>query len=138
MLATQTLVLRRPKTMRVRFDGRLGAGVTAKDMVLYLIGRIGINGGVGHAVEYAGEAVASLPIEGRLTLCNMSIELGARIGMVAPDDTTFAVSRRQDVRAEGRHVGSRLGALAHIAERARCATSTSEVTDRRRPKSRRK
>ena len=90
ILATQTLVLRRPKTMHVRFDGRLGAGVTAKDMVLYLIGRIGINGGVGHAVEYAGEAIASLPIEGRLTLCNMSIELGARIGMVAPDDTTFA------------------------------------------------
>jgi 3-isopropylmalate/(R)-2-methylmalate dehydratase large subunit len=89
ILATQTLVLRRPKTMRVRFDGQLGAGVTAKDMVLYLIGQIGIKAGVGCAVEYAGDAIAALPIEGRLTLCNMSIELGARIGMVAPDDTTF-------------------------------------------------
>jgi 3-isopropylmalate/(R)-2-methylmalate dehydratase large subunit len=89
ILATQTLVLRRPKMMRVRFDGRLGTGVTAKDMVLYLIGQIGIKAGVGCAVEYAGGAIAALPIEGRLTLCNMSIELGARIGMVAPDDTTF-------------------------------------------------
>jgi 3-isopropylmalate/(R)-2-methylmalate dehydratase large subunit len=89
ILATQALVLRRPKTMRVRFDGRLGTGVTAKDMVLYLIGQVGIKAGVGCAVEYAGDAIATLPIEGRLTLCNMSIELGARIGMVAPDDTTF-------------------------------------------------
>ncbi len=88
-LATQTLLLRRPKTMRVRFEGRIGPGVTAKDMILCLIGRIGTKGGVGCAVEYAGEAVAALPVEARLTLCNMSIELGARIGMVAPDDTTF-------------------------------------------------
>jgi len=89
ILATQTLVLRRPKTMRVRFNGRLGAAVTAKDMVLYLIGQIGIKAGVGYAVEYAGDGIAALPIEGRLTLCNMSIELGARIGMIAPDDMTF-------------------------------------------------
>src|SRR6202000_891449 len=82
VLATQTLALRRPATMRVRFDGTLKPGVTAKDMVLYLIARIGIKGGVGHAVEYAGAAIAALPIEGRLTLCNMSIELGARIGMI--------------------------------------------------------
>lgn len=90
VLATQTLVLRRPKTMRVRFDGTLGAGVTAKDMILCLIGRIGTKAGVGHAVEYAGDAVSALPVEARLTLCNMSIELGARVGMVAPDDATFA------------------------------------------------
>jgi len=89
ILATQTLVLRRPKTMRVQFNGHLGPGVTAKDLVLCLIGQIGTKAGVGHAVEYAGEAIAALPIEARLTLCNMSIELGARIGMVAPDDTTF-------------------------------------------------
>ncbi len=89
VLATQTLALRRPQAMRVRFDGALKQGVTAKDMVLYLIARIGIKGGVGHAVEYAGPAISSLPIEGRLTLCNMSIELGARIGMIAPDDATY-------------------------------------------------
>jgi 3-isopropylmalate/(R)-2-methylmalate dehydratase large subunit len=89
VLATQTLVLRRPKTMRVRFDGRLGRGVTAKDMILHLIGRVGIKAGVGHAVEYAGAAVSALPVEARLTLCNMSIELGARTGIVAPDDTTI-------------------------------------------------
>jgi 3-isopropylmalate/(R)-2-methylmalate dehydratase large subunit len=90
VLATQTLALRRPQTMRVSFDGALKPGITAKDMVLALIARVGIKGGVGHAVEYAGAAIASLPIEGRLTLCNMSIELGARIGMIAPDDATFA------------------------------------------------
>ncbi|MCW5772763.1 MAG: 3-isopropylmalate dehydratase large subunit [Rhodospirillaceae bacterium] len=90
ILATQTLILRRPRTLRVRFDGVLGRGVSAKDMILYLIGRIGIKGGVGFAVEYAGSAVAALPVEARLTLCNMSIELGARIGMVAPDEATFA------------------------------------------------
>ncbi len=89
VLATQCLVQRRPKRMRVRFEGARRAGVTPKDMILYLIGRIGAAGGTGHAVEYAGEAVRALDVEGRLTLCNLSIELGAKIGMVAPDDTTF-------------------------------------------------
>jgi 3-isopropylmalate/(R)-2-methylmalate dehydratase large subunit len=90
VLATQCLVQRRPKRMRVSFDGTRAPGVTPKDMILYLIGRIGAAGGTGAAVEYAGSAVRALEIEGRLTLCNLSIELGAKIGMVAPDDKTYA------------------------------------------------
>ena len=90
ILATQTVVLKRPKTMRVAVEGRLGFGVYAKDLVLHLIGTIGAGAGVGYAVEYAGPAVAALPVEARFTLCNMSIEFSARIGMVAPDETTFA------------------------------------------------
>lgn len=89
VLATQTLVQRKPKRMRVRFEGTAGAGVTPKDMILSLIGRIGAAAGTGFAVEYAGSAIRALPLEGRLTICNLSIELGAKIGMVAPDDTTF-------------------------------------------------
>jgi 3-isopropylmalate/(R)-2-methylmalate dehydratase large subunit len=88
-LATQTLRQRRPRTMRVRFDGITGPGVTPKDMVLHLIGRLGAAAGTGFAVEYAGEAVRTLPLEGRLTLCNLSIELGAKMGFIAPDDTTY-------------------------------------------------
>jgi 3-isopropylmalate/(R)-2-methylmalate dehydratase large subunit len=90
VLATQTIVQRRPKKMRATFDGALPAGVTPKDMILRLIGEIGAAGGTGYAVEYAGSAIRALDIEGRLTICNLSIELGAKCGMVAPDDTTFA------------------------------------------------
>lgn len=88
-LATQTLRQRRPRRMRVRFDGTPGPGVTPKDLVLHLIGRLGASGGAGFAVEYAGAAVRAMGIEGRMTVCNLSIEMGAKIGMVAPDDTTF-------------------------------------------------
>jgi 3-isopropylmalate/(R)-2-methylmalate dehydratase large subunit len=90
VLATQAIVQQRPKTMRVRFAGRLAPGVGAKDMILALIGRLGTAGGAGYAVEYAGKAIRDLEIEGRLTLCNLSIELGAKIGMVAPDEKTYA------------------------------------------------
>jgi 3-isopropylmalate/(R)-2-methylmalate dehydratase large subunit len=89
VLATQCLLQHRPKTFRVRFDGRLGPGVEAKDLILALIAEIGVGGGRGHVFEYAGEAIRSLDMEGRMTLCNMSIEAGAKAGMVAPDDTTF-------------------------------------------------
>ena len=89
VLATQALVQRRPKTMRVRFDGSLHPGVTAKDLILHLIGQIGAAGGTGYAVEYAGAAIAAMPIEGRLTICNLSIELGAKMGLIAPDDSTY-------------------------------------------------
>ena len=90
VLATQTLPQRRPKTMRISFEGELPPGVTAKDVVLGAIGRIGVAGGVGHVIEYAGPVIRGLSMEGRMTICNMSIEAGARAGMVAPDDTTFA------------------------------------------------
>jgi 3-isopropylmalate/(R)-2-methylmalate dehydratase large subunit len=90
VLATQTLPQRRPGTMAVDVEGDLPAGVTAKDVILALIGRIGTGGGVGHVVEYRGSTIRALSMEGRMTVCNMSIEAGARAGMVAPDDTTFA------------------------------------------------
>ena len=90
VLATQTIVQQKPKSMRVRFEGALARGVGAKDMILALIGRIGTAGGVGYAVEYAGAAIRALEVEGRMTVCNLSIELGAKIGMVAPDERTYA------------------------------------------------
>ena len=90
VLATQTLPQRKPKTMLIHVSGRLDEGVTAKDLALGVIGQIGTDGATGHVIEYAGEAVRALSMEGRMTLCNMSIEAGARAAMVAPDDTTFA------------------------------------------------
>jgi len=90
VLATQTLPQVRPKTMAVTVDGRLRAGVTAKDLVLTLIARVGTGAGIGHAVEYRGSAIEALSMEGRMTITNMSIEWGAKAGMVAPDDTTFS------------------------------------------------
>jgi 3-isopropylmalate/(R)-2-methylmalate dehydratase large subunit len=89
VLATQTVRQRRPKTMRVNFNGALPAGVAAKDMILYLIGKIGASAGTGYAVEYAGSAIRALDMEARMTLCNLSIELGAKFGMVAPDEVTI-------------------------------------------------
>ena len=89
VLATQTLAQKRPKPMAVRVTGSLRAGTTPKDAILAIIGRFGITAGVGHAVEYRGSTIRALDMEGRMTICNMSIEFGARFGMVAPDDTTF-------------------------------------------------
>lgn len=89
-VGTQTLVRARPRTMRVEFTGRLAPGVGAKDMALALIGRFGVAGGEGHAIEFCGEAVRALDVEGRLTLCNMAVEFGAWTGLVAPDELTFA------------------------------------------------
>ncbi len=90
VLATQTLLLQQSKTMEIRVDGTLGYGVSAKDVVLAIIGRIGAAGGTGYVVEYTGEVIRGLSVEGRLTVSNMSIEGGARAGLIAPDDTTFA------------------------------------------------
>ncbi len=90
VMATQTLWQTAPKTMRITVGGRLAPGATAKDLILTLIGRLGVGGGAGYVVEYAGPAIEALSIEGRLTVCNMSIEMGARAGLVAPDEVTFA------------------------------------------------
>src|SRR5512144_1990476 len=90
VLATQTLPQTQPGTMEVKVDGVLPAGVTAKDVVLAIIARIGTGGGIGSIIEFRGSAIRSLSMEGRMTVCNMSIEAGARAGMIAPDDTTFA------------------------------------------------
>jgi 3-isopropylmalate/(R)-2-methylmalate dehydratase large subunit len=89
VLATQCLVQARPRSMRIRYEGELGFGVTAKDLILGTIGQMGVDGAVGHVVEYAGPPVEALSMEGRMTICNMTIEGGGRAGMVAPDDTTF-------------------------------------------------
>jgi 3-isopropylmalate/(R)-2-methylmalate dehydratase large subunit len=89
VLATQCLVQSKPKSMIVRYEGELGFGVTAKDLILATIGQIGVDGAVGHVVEYSGPAIRALTMEGRMTVCNMTIEGGGRAGMIAPDDTTF-------------------------------------------------
>ena len=93
VLATQCLVQAKPRTMEVRVNGSLPIGVTAKDLILGIIGQIGVGGGIGHVIEYTGEAVRSLSMEGRMTICNMSIEGGARAGLIAPDQTTFEYMR---------------------------------------------
>src|ERR671934_181503 len=90
VLATQCLVQPRPRSMLVRYEGHPGHGVTAKDLILGTIGQMGVDGAVGHVVEYAGPAIEALTMEGRMTVCNMTIEGGGRAGMIAPDDTTFA------------------------------------------------
>ena len=89
VLATQSLLMRRPKNMRITLDGELGFGVSAKDLILAIIGKIGTAGGNGHVIEYAGNAVRDLSMEGRMTVCNMSIEAGAQAGLIAPDEITF-------------------------------------------------
>jgi len=89
VLATQCLLQRKPKTLEVNVEGTLPAGVGAKDLILALIGKIGVSGGTGHVIEYRGEAIEALDMESRMTICNMSIEAGARAGMIAPDSTTF-------------------------------------------------
>ncbi|MFC7737305.1 3-isopropylmalate dehydratase large subunit [Roseomonas sp. GCM10028921] len=101
VLMTQTLWQRRPKRMQISVEGGLGAGIGAKDMALSVIARLGADGAAGHAVEYAGAAVRGLSMEGRLTLCNLSIECGARCGMVAPDETTLAFLRGRPFAPEG-------------------------------------
>ena len=101
VMATQTLRQFKPKTMEVRVDSSLPFGVTAKDLILGIIGQIGVQGGTGHVIEYTGQAVRSLSMEGRMTVCNMSIEAGARAGMVAPDDTTFDYVRGRPFAPQG-------------------------------------
>jgi 3-isopropylmalate/(R)-2-methylmalate dehydratase large subunit len=90
VLATQTLRQAHPKTMSVEVNGKLGPGITAKDVILAIINRIGVHGGIGHVIEYRGEVIRNLTMEGRMTVCNMSIEGGARAGLVAPDEATYA------------------------------------------------
>ena len=102
VLATQSIVQRKPKRMRVSFGGTLGNGVYPKDLILYLIGQVGIGAGRGFVVEYAGPVIRSMPMEGRLTICNMSIEFGARAGFIAPDDLTFEYLRDRPYAPTGR------------------------------------
>jgi 3-isopropylmalate/(R)-2-methylmalate dehydratase large subunit len=101
VLATQTLRQFKPKTMEARVNGQLPPGVVAKDVILGIIGQIGINGGIGHVIEYTGEAIRSLSMDGRMTVCNMSIEGGARAGMIAPDETTYEYVRTRPFAPQG-------------------------------------
>jgi 3-isopropylmalate/(R)-2-methylmalate dehydratase large subunit len=103
VLATQTIYQSKPRKMRVRFDGVAGPFVTPKDLILYLIGKVGAAGGSGHAVEYCGSAIRSMSIEGRLTICNLSIELGAKFGMIAPDDETIEFIAGRQFAPKGEH-----------------------------------
>ena len=89
VLATQTLIQKPAANMRITVDGKISSGVTSKDIILHIIGHIGTAGGTGHVIEYAGEAIQELSMEGRMTICNMSIEAGARAGLIAPDQKTF-------------------------------------------------
>jgi len=121
VLATQTLPQAKPKTMRVRFDGPLPFGLTAKDLVLAAIGRLGVAGGVGHVLEYTGSAIEQLSMEGRMTVCNMSIEAGARAGTIAPDETTFSY-------LEGRPAAPRGAAWERALDAWRALRSDSDAS----------
>jgi len=102
VLATQTLPQRKPKTMLIQVSGELAEGVSSKDLVLAIIGKIGTDGATGHVIEYAGDAVRALSLEGRMTVCNMSIEAGARAGMIAPDETTFVYMKGRRYAPQGK------------------------------------
>ena len=119
VLATQCLLTRQSKSMLVRVDGALPFGCTAKDIALAVIGKIGTAGGSGYAIEFGGPAIEALSMEGRMTVCNMSIEAGARAGMIAVDDTTIAYLRGLSVRARRRDVGPRRRVLADPFVRCR-------------------
>ena len=103
VLATQTLGQVKPRSMRIRYEGELGAGVTAKDLILGTIGQMGVDGAGGHVVEFAGPAIEALSMEGRMTVCNMTIEGGGRAGMIAPDEKTYRWLRDRDVAVD--HLG---------------------------------
>ncbi len=128
VLATQTLPMDRPKTMAVTVDGELPAGVTPKDVILAVIAQTGTGGGQGYMVEYRGAAFEQMSMEGRMTVCNMSIEWGARAGMIAPDETTFAYLEGPRPRAAGRAVGRRGRVLD-----AACAPTTTPSSTPRSP-----
>jgi len=129
VLATQALIQRRPKTMRVRFEGKLPLGVTAKDMILALIGHVGAAGGTGYAVEYAGSAIRDMPIEGRLTICNLSIELGAKMGMVAPDEKTFEFLRGRFYAPQGEMWDRALNAWRQLPSDTNAAFDKEVIID---------
>jgi 3-isopropylmalate/(R)-2-methylmalate dehydratase large subunit len=121
VLATQTLVQPRPKSMRIVYDGEMGFGVTAKDLILATIGQMGVGGAVGHVVEYAGPVIGRLSMEGRMTICNMTIEGGGRAGMIAPDETTFEWLAGRPAAPEGAE-------LEQAVERCRALRSDADAT----------
>ena len=132
VMATQTLPQSKPKTFRITVDGELPFGVTAKDIILDIIGTIGTDGATGYVIEYAGSAIRALSMEGRMTICNMSIEAGARAGMIAPDETTFAYLKGRRFSPQGRSMGRGRRALAHAAHAIPARSFDRELHHRRR------
>jgi 3-isopropylmalate/(R)-2-methylmalate dehydratase large subunit len=130
VMATQTLPQSKPKTFRITVDGELPFGVTAKDIILDIIGKIGTDGATGHVIEYAGSAIRALSMEGRMTICNMSIEAGARAGMIAPDETTFAYLKGRRFSPGTRPAStSNLSSRPERSEVERSASPTTEVDE---------
>ena len=127
VLATQTLRQFKPQTMEVRVDGPLPAGVSAKDVILGIIGHIGVNGGTGHVIEYTGEAIRNLSMDGRMTVCNMSIEAGARAGMIAPDDITFEYVRARPYAPKGADLEAKIAEWRHLPTDAGAAYDRTVV-----------
>ena len=125
VLATQSLVTKKMKNMRVTVEGALGRGVTAKDVALAVIGRIGTAGGTGSAIEFAGSAIRALSMEGRMTLCNMAIEAGARAGMVAVDDTTIQYLKGRPFSPSGPEWDQAVATWKHAARATRTRSSTA-------------
>ena len=121
VLATQTLIQKKSKNMKVEITGKLQPGVTAKDITLAVIGETGTAGGTGYVIEYCGEAIRDLSMEGRMTVCNMAIEGGARAGLIAPDETTFEYVKGRPHAAQRCPVGSRDGLVEDALHRRRCA-----------------
>jgi 3-isopropylmalate/(R)-2-methylmalate dehydratase large subunit len=129
VLATQCLPQRRPKTLRVEFVGTPPVGVTAKDLILGAIGQLGVSGGAGYVFEYTGEAIRGFSMESRMTICNMSIEAGARAGMIAPDETTFAYLEGRPSAPKGAEwSGSSTAGEASSPTRERATTGCSRST----------
>ena len=125
VLATQTLIQKKSKNMRAVVDGKLPPGVTAKDIILAIIGEIGTAGGTGYALEYAGEAIRALSMEGRMTVCNMSVEAGAKAGFIAPDEKAYAYLKDRPSRPRARP-GTRPCAIGR-----RCAPTTAPISTAR-------
>ena len=136
VMATQTLSLKPFKTMAINVEGTLRPGVTAKDIILAVIAKIGTGGGQGYVLEYRGSAIRALSMEARMTICNMSIEAGARAGLVAPDQTTYDYMYGRPHAPAGRRVGCRRRILEHAAHRRRRRRSTSRWTSTPTPWSR--
>lgn len=128
-LATQTLRLQRPRRMRIRCEGTLARGVSAKDLALHIIGKLGAAAGVGHAIEYAGPAVEALEVEARLTLCNLTVELGARSGVIAPDEKTFAYVKGRRFAPQGADFDAAVAAWRELKSDADAVFDREEVFD---------
>lgn len=128
-LATQTLRLQRPRSMRIRCEGALARGVTAKDLALHIIGKLGAAAGVGHAIEYAGRVIEALEVEERLTLCNLSVELGARSGVIAPDEKTFAYVKGRLFAPKGDDFEAAVAAWSDLKSDADAVFDREEVID---------